>query len=373
MPLADELVNAKAVEGLIGCLATAAPDRDLAHLRDSGPRLTGLGLRERANLLRDALLADLPGGYWEIDAVVRLALAGEAFTGWMIWPITEAISVSALAEGSTKAFDTALGLLADLTPRLTAEFGIRPLLDGDLDRALPTILTWTKHSDEHVRRLASEGTRPLLPWAKRVVAIVRRPESTIPVLDELFGDPSEYVRRSVANHLNDISRNHPGLAATTAARWLAADDSAQTRRLVRHSMRTLIKKGHPEALALLGYGSPVGIVLTGPTLSATSVAVGGRLGFSCRLRNTGAAAASLVIDYIIHHRKANGSTTPKVFKLTTKTLDPGAELTLERSHSFRVITTRVYHAGPHVLEIQVNGESLGKAGFDLHVPQPEPR
>jgi 3-methyladenine DNA glycosylase AlkC len=368
MPLADELVNAKAVEALLGCLAEVAPKQELAHLNVSGAQLAGLGLRERTNLLRDALLADFPGGYWELDAVVRRALSDEAFTGWMIWPVTEAISTSAVADGSPKAFDAALGLLAELTPRLTAEFGIRPLLDGDLDRALPTILTWTAHPDEHVRRLASEGTRPLLPWAKRVTAIVRRPESTIPILDELFRDPSEYVRRSVANHLNDISRNNPGLAAATAARWLAADDGAQTRRLVRHSMRTLVKKGNPEALVLLGYSPPAGIVLTGPTLTATSVPVGGDIGFSCQLRNTGATPANLVIDYVVHHRKANGSSTPKVFKLTTRTLEPGAEITLDRTHSFRVITTRVYHAGPHALEIQVNGESFGKAGFDLYLP-----
>ncbi|WP_328603820.1 DNA alkylation repair protein [Amycolatopsis sp. NBC_00345] len=363
MPLADELLNARAAEGLAGSLKTAAPGLRFPALGRA--RLTGLGLRQRTDLLRDALLADLPGCYHELEDVVRRALIDDTFTGWMIWPVTEAVSARALEDGGPAAFDAALDLLADLTPRLTAEFAVRPLLDADLERALPKVLSWTEHPDEHVRRLASEGTRPLLPWARRVTAIVERPGVTVPILDALCRDESAYVRRSVANHLNDVSRGRPEIAVSAAARWSAADTGKQTAQLVRHGLRTLIKQGDADALALLGFAPPTGIALDGPALSGESVAVGDELGFSCTLRNTSAAPANLVVDYVVHHRKANGSTTPKVFKLTTKTLEPGAELVLERTHSFRLITTRVYHPGPHALEIQVNGESFGKAGFEL--------
>ena len=362
MPLADELLNAQAAKALVRCLKAAAPGTAFSEVAEAAKRLTGLGLRERTDLLKDALLADAPGGYRELAAVVRRALADPAFAGWLIWPVSEAVSVRAL---ESREVADALHLQAELTPRLTAEFGIRTLLDADLDGALPIVLGWTGHADEHVRRLASEGTRPLLPWAKRVPAILARPEATVPILDALHRDESEYVRRSVANHLNDLSRGHPGLAVEVAARWLATDPGVTTTRVVRHALRTLVKKGDPDALALLGFAPPKGITAAGPTLSADVVPVGGELRFSCTLTNDGPEAARLVVDYVVHHRKANGSTTPKVFKLTTRTLEPGAELMLERVHSFRLITTRTYHPGAHALEIQVNGTSFGKAEFDL--------
>jgi 3-methyladenine DNA glycosylase AlkC len=360
VPTADELLNAAAVTGLARILSVPAPSVTAA-----AAGLEGLGLRERTDLVHDALLADLPESYPRFEAVVRKALRDEGFTGWMLWPVTEAVTSRALADGGGEAFDRALALLAELTPRLTAEFGIRRLLEADLGRALPIVLTWTEHPDEHVRRLASEGTRPLLPWAKRVRAIFEDPAAAVPVLDALHRDPSEYVRRSVANHLNDISRRDPALAAATAARWLDGEPDAVTVRLVRHGLRTLVKQGHPEALALLGFPAVTGLVVAGPELDATAVAVGGALGFSYVVENTGSEPAKLAIDYVIHHRKANGTTTPKVFKLTTRTLGPGERVTVARTHSFKVITTRAYHAGEHAITLQVNGEAYGRTPFTL--------
>ncbi|WNV88517.1 DNA alkylation repair protein [Umezawaea sp. Da 62-37] len=360
MPTADELLNAAAVTGLARCLAVPTPS-----VLAAASALDGLGLRERSDLVRDALLTDLPAGFPAFEAVVREALPDSGFTGWMIWPVTEAATSRALEDGGGGAFDRALALLAELTPRLTSEFGIRRLLEADLGRALPIVLTWTAHPDEHVRRLASEGTRPLLPWAKRVRAIFDDPAAAVPVLDALHRDPSEYVRRSVANHLNDISRRDPALAAGVAARWLRADPDGPTLRLVRHGLRTLVKQGHPDALALLGFVPVDGLVVDGPELTVDTVAVGGELGFSYTVENTGGAPAKLAIDYVIHHRKANGSTTAKVFKLTTKTLTPGERLTVTRTHSFRPITTRVYHSGEHAIELQVNGTTFGRSPFAL--------
>jgi 3-methyladenine DNA glycosylase AlkC len=357
VPTADELLNAAAVTTLANCLSPAPKTRKAAS------QLDGLGLRERSDLVRDALLNDLPKDYAAFEEAITTALADPRFTGWMIWPVTSATSARALEDGSGAAFDSALALLADLTPRLTAEFGIRPLLDADLARALPIVLTWTTHPDEHVRRLATEGTRPLLPWAKRVRAIIDDPSATVPILDALHRDPSEYVRRSVANHLNDISRRDPHLSAAVATSWLQADPG--TLPLVRHAMRTLIKQGHPEALALLGFGPADGLTVDGPELGGTTVAIGDNLRFAYTLENTGAEPARLAIDYVIHHRKANGTTTPKVFKLTTRTLSPGEQVTVARLHSFKVISTRVYYPGDHSIALQVNGKTYGPTPFTL--------
>jgi hypothetical protein len=130
-------------------------------------------------------------------------------------------------------------------------------------------------------------------------------------------------------------------------------------------MRTLIKQGHPEALALLGFRPAEGVTVEAPRLSADAVAIGGELRFSATLSNTGAEPARLAIDYVVHHRKANGKTTPKVFKLTTRTLLPGETTTIERGHSFKVISTRVYYPGEHSLTLQVNGEPHGPTTFTL--------
>jgi 3-methyladenine DNA glycosylase AlkC len=357
VPTADELLNAAAVIALAKCLSPAPKTRKAAG------QLDGLGLRERSDLVRDALLNDLPKDYAGFEKAVRTALADPKFTGWMIWPVTSATSARALEDGSGEAFGSALALLADLTPRLTAEFGIRPLLDADLARALPIVLTWATHPDEHVRRLATEGTRPLLPWAKRVRAIIDDPSATVPILDALHRDESEYVRRSVANHLNDISRRDPHLAAAVATRWLQADPG--TLPLVRHAMRTLIKQGHPEALALLGFAPADGLTVDGPELGAPTVAIGEELRFAYTLENTGAEPVRLAIDYVVHHRKANGTTTPKVFKLTTRTLSPGEHVTVARGHSFKVISTRVYYPGDHSIALQVNGKTYGLTPFTL--------
>lgn len=359
MPFADEMLGPDVLKALVKCLAAAG----LEPARVRAVRFAGLPLRERVDLTRDALVAD--AGTWpELEALVRRCLTDPAFTGWMIWPVTEAVAASALAHGGARAFTSALGLQAGLTTRLTAEFGIRALLDADLDRALPIVLKWTKHPDEHVRRLACEGTRPLLPWARRVRAIIARPDAAVPILDALHLDESAYVRRSVANHLNDISKADPDLAVSVAARW-ATGASPQTTQLIKHALRTLVKKGHPPALQLLGFARPEGISVTGPSLPVDVVRIGDQLAFSVTVHNTGPMPVNLVVDYVVHHRKANGTQTPKVFKLVTRNLAAGEQFTVDRSHSFRPITTRVYHPGRHGLEIQINGESFGRTEFDL--------
>ncbi|MGC7094804.1 DNA alkylation repair protein [Amycolatopsis lurida] len=356
MPTAEEMLSTAAVTDLGRCLREAAPELDLSALRAAPRALPGMSFSERGRFVRDAVLAGLPEDYAAFEAVVRTALADPRFTGWMIWPVTEAVAVRALPAH----FDAGLDLLAALTPLLTAEFAIRSFLDADLDRALAKALTWTSHEDEHVRRLASEGTRPRLPWARQVKAITRRPEAALPVLDALHRDESEYVRRSVANHLNDISRLDAGLCVRTAARWFG--DSP---RLVRHGLRTLVKQGDPAALDLLGFGPPAGLAVDGPRTPVAEVAIGEHLAFDFTLLNEGDAPLTLAIDYVVHHRKANGSLAPKVFKLTTRTLPAGAAATIERRHSFKPISTRVYHPGEHALELQINGQPFGKLPFVL--------
>lgn len=359
----NELIDRRTVDRLRAQLSRAAPEVRFRRLTAVAKEVDGLNLRARSDLVADALLADLPADYPAAADLFRLALASPAFAGWMIWPVSTATVTLALDNGKPAAFDDGLALLAELTPRLTAEFAIRRLLDHDLARALRTVTTWTGHADEHVRRLASEGTRLYLPWSIRVPALLRAPDSTVPVIDALYRDESEYVRRSVANHLNDLSRHSPDLAVSVATAWLA-DPADTTRAVVRHGLRTLVKQAHPDALALMGF-APASVSVGALALSDETVIAPGELEFAFDLTNTGRAASTLAIDYVVSYLKNNGKHADKTFKLATKTLDPGETVRLRKSHSFRPMTTRVHYAGLHRIELQINGERYGRREFLL--------
>lgn len=364
MGVMNELINPAVVGSLGRILAAVAPGTGWTQLAGAAGRLDGLSLRERTDVVSRALLADLPQDYPTAAGAFRRALGNPDFTGWMIWPVTETAVTLALASPAPGDFEDCLRLLAELTPRLTAEFAVRRLLAADLDRALAVVQGWTSHPDWHVRRLASEGTRAYLPWAIRVPEIVARPAATIPVLDALYRDPVEDVRRSVANHLNDLARHAPDLVVATAAAWMAAPDLT-TPRVVRHGLRTLLKKAHPGALELLGF-PPASLAITPPRLDRTGVELPGELGFEFEITNTGSAEARLAVDYAVHYAKANGTLAEKVFKLGTPILAPGETRTFSKRHAFRQMTTRVHYSGPHVLELQVNGVRYAPTGFLVH-------
>lgn len=357
----DELIDAAAISRSRRMLRNAS-SLPFAALGRSAKEVDGLNLRSRVDLVAAALLADLPDSYADAAVIVRAALADPAFEGWIIWPVGEAMTTLALAAGD-EAFDDGLAMMADLTPRFSSEFAIRRFLSTDLDRALPTVASWTQHADPHVRRLASEGTRSYLPWAIRVKELVDRPECTIGILDNLAHDEDEVVRRSVANHLNDLSRHAAALVVETATRWSATPDH-NTTRLVRHGLRTLIKRGDPGALELQGF-APVEVAVGAVTVAPAVVALPGDVTLEFDLTNHGPADANVAVDYVIHFRKKNGSLAGKVFKLATRTLASGETVTFTKRHALRQMTTRVHYSGVHEVELQINGRRHGHATFDV--------
>ncbi len=363
MPSADELLGIDQLIKLRSALSRAGVATQ-ASLEAVEGKISGATLRQRADLIGEAVLSDIPGSFSERATTIRQALADNDFRGWLIWPVSEAMSAAALADGSEESFDDGMSLLAELTPRLTCEFALRPMLLTNLDRAMTIVQEWALNSDEHVRRLASEGTRLFLPWGTRVPRLGTAPRTTLPILDSLYRDPSEMVRRSVANHLNDLSREHPEIVIETARRWLDHPDG-NTAALVKHALRTLVKRGHPDALAMLGFGASDALLVRGPEIDVSEVAIGSSLSFSVEVENAGDAPLKVAIDYIVHHRKANGGQTAKVFKLATRNLVPGEAVALSRQHSFAVISTRAYYPGEHAIEVQVNGRASGRVSFVL--------
>lgn len=355
----DELIDA----ALIAHLAGALRQVDVRATTVAATRMDGEKLRRRVDIVRDALLVDLPAGYDGTAAVVRAAFEDETFTGWMLWPVSEAVVDRALASGSARSFDDALDVLALLTTRLSGEFAIRAMLAADLGRTLAAAERWTGSADPHVRRLASEGTRSHLPWARGVPELVRRPGVTRRIVDALHTDDSEYVRRSVANHVNDLSRDDPDLAAAVVAGWLEHPDR-NTPRVARHALRTLVKQGHPRALELMGFeGADFAVV--GPRVAERRVPLGAEVAFTAEVTNTGTVPARTAIDYVVHFRKGRGVLRPKVFKLTSRTIAPGETVLVDTSYSFRPRTTRTFRPGEHAIELQVNGRRFGRDTFQL--------
>ena len=371
MGVMNELIDRSTVLSLVGLLREADGTRAWGSVEESAEHVDGLQLRARSDLVAEAIVAD-ESDYSLLATTVRRALRSQTFAGWMIWPVSEAITTAALRGWSSDAheepvhFDDGLELLAELTPRLSAEFAIRRFLAADLDRALAKILPWTGSGDEHVRRLASEGTRPFLPWAVRVAALTSSPEKTVPILDALRTDPSEYVRRSVANHLNDLSRHNPGLVVQTAARWLERPDT-NTAWVVRHGLRTLVKRADPGALALMGF-SDATVRVSPITVADETIVLPGSLDFSFTVANEGDTAARLAIDYVVSYVKSSGALAEKVFKLSTRDLHPGETLGLRKRHAIHQMTTRVHYPGTHLIELQINGRRYSSRPFEVEIP-----
>jgi 3-methyladenine DNA glycosylase AlkC len=282
--------------------------------------------------------------------------------GWILWSVGEYIA----RHGQDRP-QRALAALHALTQRFTAEFSIRPFIVRHPALVFATLQRWTTDASPQVRRLVSEGSRPRLPWGLRLQALVQDPSPTLPLLAALQDDPSEDVRRSVANHLNDIAKDHPQVVVD----WLQTHlpgAPATRRALLRHASRTLVKQGHPGALQAWGLGA----ALRGDaelTLTPRRVVLGGEVRFTLRLRSTSSRAQKLAIDYAVHHVKADGSRTPKVFKGWTIELPARGETSLAKRHSLRPVTTRRYHGGVHALAVQVNGRPVAEASFTLVLPR----
>lgn len=334
--------------------------------------LEALEFKARARHLSAALEVTLPDDFDHAADLLERALAPLAtvegisgprdldagLSGWAVWPLGEYV-----AKRGLESPERALKTLHALTQRFTAEWPIRAFIEQHPELTFAVLREWASDPSEHVRRLVSEGSRPRLPWGLQLKGLITDPAPTLPLLLLLQDDPSDYVRRSVANHLNDIAKDHPALVAEWIEQHLP-DASTTRRALLRHASRTLIKKGDARILAAWGLGAK----LRGSaslTVSPRKMAVGESLQLSAVITSTAAKPQKLVIDYAVHHVKASGATSAKVFKGWSFELGPREKRHLAKSHSMKLITTRRYHAGLHAVDLRVNGEILATAEFDL--------
>lgn len=358
-----------AVSRLAGHIARAWPAFPQGEFEAAVlPGIAPLELKARvvhvARGLRPFLPADFPAA---ADVLVRSlgseapmegfeAEHGEGNRGMAVWALTRFISEFGLLH-----FEASMSALDAMTRRLTAEFDIRPFLERHPEATWERLHQWAGSPSPHLRRLCSEGTRPRLPWGTRVTALMTDPHPGLALIDRLKDDPELYVRRSVANHLNDVSKDHPELALEVGRRWLrgASDERAW---IVRHALRSRLKAADPQALSLFDYPTPQ--VTVEHFSVAPSVAFTGRLPYALVLQGDGA----VLIDEVVHFMKANGTTRPKVFRIADRTLEPGKPVRYDRVIDFKPITTRTHYPGRHRLEIRVNGVVLVGEDFLLEAP-----
>lgn len=324
--------------------------------------LEPLELKQRVTHLAERLADCLPEDPRVMFPVLTDSLEAGGLRGFLVWPLTEIVPRRGLGH-----FRESMAALAVMTRAFTGEFAIRPFLRHHPEKTLRQLDKWCAHPCEHVRRLVSEGSRPLLPWGGNLPFLLDEPHPTLQLLEKLHADPSDYVRLSVSNHLNDFSKHHPALVLATLHRWRAASppDDPRLDKLSRHACRTLLKAGHPEALAFHGFGAATALEIPRFELTPRVLTLGGRLSYHLVIRNSSRRPLKVMFDYAIHHRKANGSLSPKVFKGRVKELAAGETWDIHGSHPVLPISTRVYHAGLHRMEPLLNGRPFPAHDFVL--------
>jgi 3-methyladenine DNA glycosylase AlkC len=307
-------------------------------------------LKQRIRHISRVLHEMLPGTYRAQLGVLLAAVphAAENFSSLVYSDFVEAYG--------TADWDASVPALARFTRLESAEFAIRPFIVSDQERTLAQMLEWAADPHPAVRRLATEGCRPRLPWGMRLHALVADPAPILPILERLHDDPDESVRRSVANNLNDISKDHPEVVINLLRSWQPQPGS-DTYRLARHALRTLLKGGDPDALEVLGFKAGLRVKLDELILKPATPHIGGSARLTFTIESTLETAQPVMVDYAVHYVKAGGTTSPKVFRLGSVVMEPGAPVTYSRKLSFRQMTTRTHRPGTHRVEILANGAS----------------
>lgn len=365
--LKDALFNAEKVAYLAGLFGAADVRFDAAGFeRNVMAEMLPLELKARMTLIARVLAQYLPDDFHAAADVIEAALPApldpsktdDDFGDFIFGPLGTYVEEHGIGH-----FDRSMALLKEITKRFSMEYAIRPFLNVHPDRTLGVLADWTFDENYHVRRLVSEGTRPKLPWGMKVGLDVR---DAIPFLDALHSDETRYVTRSVANHLNDIAKIDPALVIETLQRWHVKGEQGgkELDWITRHALRTLVKKGDPAAMELLGYGPDPAIEVGDVVLSAGHVAIGDVLEFDVAIEARG--AAKLLVDYAVEFVKADGSRKPKVFKLKQLSLKSGERVVLTKRHRFKgdATTFRLYPGDTRIV-LQINGVARGDATFEL--------
>lgn len=334
-----------------------------AFHRDAMTGLQDLELKARVKHIAAVLRAHLDEDYTValshlvglLDRSERSDKPAYQFTHWPMAQFVE--------DHGLEHLEASAAAMKRITTRFTCEFAVRPFLVRYPEEMLAEMHRWASDEDVHVRRNASEGIRPRLPWGLRLQHFVEDPRPVFGLLERLRKDPEEYVRRSVSNCLNDVAKDHPAALMDLLERW-DADPDAHTLWIKTRALRTLVKAGNSRALALLGFGPP-SVRVDGLTLDAGNYVLGDTMEMRFELVSESSEPQQLVVDYRVHFVKKNGSRSPKVFKLKNITLGPGESVSVVRRQHLKAISTRRYYPGTHAVDVQVNGQVFAATEFEF--------
>ena len=318
--------------------------------------LEPLELKERMIVLRDRLSLQLSPDPTAFKILLKSLSKGEAdstgLKGFHVWPLTEFVAIHGLDD-----YMASLKALKEMTKVFTGEFSIRPFLLKYETEVLKILLQWSRDSNHHVRRLVSEGTRPTLPWGKKLNHFLQNPELTWPLLNALKNDSSEYVQKSVANHLNDLSKVHGDWVVQKIQDW-------PNQWIVKHACRTLIKQGHRGALKINGFDTKVPELISS-RLKKKKIKVGEQIEITCSLKNIHSTALNTLVDVEVHFLKKNGKHNPKVFKGRSLVLKKNETTALNINIPLRPVTTRSYYPGIQKIRLIINGQKSAEKKFEL--------
>ncbi len=326
-----------------------------------------LELMARARKISSALHAHLPTDYENAIEILLESLGSADEVRDESNPMASFLYMPHgcfVAEHGIDHFDTSMRANYELTKRFTAEFSIRPFISTYPTKTLTLLRKWTRDPSVDVRRLVSEGTRPRLPWASRLPEFQRDPAPVLDLLERLKDDSELYVRRSVANNLNDIGKDNPEVLIDTAAAWMKGA-SRDREWLVRHALRSAVKRGDPGALNVLGFGDGKGLRVGRSAISPEKVKIGDAVTVSFNVTNTTKRQRPVMVDFRIHYVKANGTASPKVFKMKSLDLASGESGDVVKKVSVANMTTRRHYAGRHQVDAILNGQIQPIGYFDL--------
>lgn len=356
--LKDQLYNPTYIEDLAAALHQAESLISISHFKQLAlnEQWSSLELKERMRHLTTCLHQVLPTTFQ--DAVTLLdktivQLPQHNFANLVFPDFVEQYGLEDL--------ETSLNALELYTQYGSSEFGIRPFIKAYEKETMARLSTWAESDNVHVRRLASEGCRPRLPWAMALPKYKKDPTPILPILKKLKADPEDYVYRSVANNLNDISKDHPELVLDIGERWYG--QHPHTDWAVKHALRTLLKKGNTRAMRLFGFGDPVQIEIRNLTIPDT-IKIGEQLPFTFELNVQVASAGKLRLEYAVDYLKKLGSYSRKVFKISENTYEPGT-YEIQKKQWFKDFSTRKHYPGQHHLTILVNGVEKASIAFNL--------
>lgn len=357
-PALKEIFNNARLEHIASEMRAVYPAFDTkAFLNMANDGLAELSVMQRMARVSECLHAVLPLDY-EASLEVLRALAPRLNSMFVSMFLPHYV-----ASYGRNHFDVSLDALQYFTRFGSSEFAVRHFLRDDLERTLKVMHGWALDANEHVRRLASEGSRPRLPWSFHLEPIQANPDLAAAILDTLKGDESLYVRKSVANHLNDVTKQHPDWVLDQIEGWPLQD--RHTAWIARHALRSLIKQGNPRALGVIGAGGKAQVQVLDLQVTPAVIRLGEQVTLSFTVQSTLGQSQRLVIDYAVDYVKASGGTSAKVFKLKTFDLPAQGRVNLSRSQHIRELTTRKHYAGRHAVHLLVNGERLGSTAFDI--------